>query len=249
MPHRITASHLPTCSRGLRTAVAPLARGAAVLVLLAGAGALPGCQVWPFRDNERTSIITPAMRAATIREFGPRGRDASESEQIAMCEELAQQIRTEPDPICRRAIQETIAEFKTPLAGAVLVAGLSDDDRDVRTVCCRMLAQRKDESAVGPLSRVVAADPEMEVRMAAIDALGQYDTPAAVQGLAAAIKDRDPALQYAGVQAMKNASGQDLGNDVEAWRSYAASLTPAGTPGAGAETSIATQPGGQNAVR
>jgi hypothetical protein len=247
MPHRINASHLPTLSSRLGSRSALLEQVAILIAVLVGLSVLPGCSL--FRDNERTSIITPAMRAASIREFGPRADDATQSERLAMCEELAKQIRTEPDPICRRAIQETIAEFDVPLASAVLVAGLSDEDRDVRTVCCRMLAKRQDESAITPLSRMVAADADAEVRMAAIDALGKFKSPAAVQGLAAAVKDRDPAMQYAGVEAMKTASGEDLGNDVAAWRQYADSLpqrNPA--PGAG-EVNIATQPGGQSTVR
>jgi HEAT repeat protein len=220
---------------------------AILIAVLVGLSVLPGCSL--FRDNERTSIITPDMRAASIREFGPRAEDASDSERLAMCEELAKQIRTEPDPICRRAIQETIAEFDVPLASAVLVAGLSDEDRDVRTACCRMLAKRQDESAIAPLSRMIAADADAEVRMAAIDALGKFKSPAAVQGLAAAVKDRDPAMQYAGVEAMKTSSGEDLGNDVAAWRQYADTLpqlNPA--PGAG-EVNIATEPGGVGTVR
>jgi HEAT repeat protein len=200
-----------------------------------------GCQLWPFRDNERTSIITPAMRAASIREIGLRADDATEAEQLAMCEELAQQIRTEPDPLVRRAIQESIAEFQTPLASAVLVAGLNDEDRDVRTVCCRMLGKRQDPAGVAPLSRIVGAEADAEVRMAAIDALGKYKSREAVVGLAAAVKDRDPAMQYAGVQAMKNASGEKLGNDVAAWRTYAEQLAPAPSP-SGREINVAQQP-------
>jgi HEAT repeat protein len=208
-----------------------------------------GCTLWPFRDRERVAVITPAMRAASIREMGPRADESTEAEQLAMCEELAQQIRTEPDPIVRRAIQETIAEFDVPLASAVLLAGLNDEDRDVRTACCRLLGVRQDPAAIGPLSRLVGAEPEAEVRMAAIDALGQFHGPAAVQGLAAAIKDRDPALQFAGVQAMKRASGEDLGNDVEAWREYAASLPATGSPAVGGEVSIAREPGAQPTIR
>jgi HEAT repeat protein len=201
----------------------------ACVTALAAIALASGCQVWPFRDNERTSIITPAMRAATIREIGTRADDATEAEQLAMCEELAAQIRTEPDPIVRRVIQESIAEFQTPLATQVLLAGLNDDDRDVRLACCQQLGKRQDPEAVGALSRVVGVDAEMDVRMAAIEALGRFESPDAVRGLAPAIKDRDPALQYAGVQAMKKASGdagEDLGNDVEAWRRYADSLPP-----------------------
>lgn len=208
---------------------------------------LAGCQLWPFADNERTSIITPAMRVASIREIGARAEDADSANQLSMCEELAQQIRTEPDPIVRRAIQESIAKFDAPLASAVLVAGLSDDDRDVRTACCRLLGARQDPQAVPTLSRIVGAEPDMEVRMAAIDALGRYESNEAVIALSAAVKDRDPALQYAGVKAMKTASGKDLGNDVEAWRQYAATLTP-GSP-IGENTNLAAQPGGQTQLR
>jgi HEAT repeat protein len=124
---------------------------------------------------------------------------------------------------------------------------LNDDDRDVRTACCRLLGRRKDPAAVASLSRIVSGEEDMEVRMAAIDALGKFESTEAVMGLAAAVKDRDPALQYAGVKAMKTASGKDLGNDVEAWRQYAATLTP--TSPIGGNVSVAQQSNGQSAVR
>lgn len=193
-------------------------------VVLAGVlgAALPGCALWPWATKDRTTIITPAMRVASIREMAPVARDATDADQAAMCEQLAQQIRTEPDPIVRRAIQETISECKTPLAATVLVAGLQDDDPEVRIACCRMLGRRADPATVGPLSRVVGADAEADVRMAAVDALGQIKSPDSVRGIAAALQDRDPALQFAGVEAMKRVSDADLGNDVQAWRQYAA---------------------------
>lgn len=209
--------------------------------LAALALALTGCSLWPWATKDRTSIITPAMRVASIREMAPLARDANQADQQAMCEQLAQQIRTEPDPIVRLTIQETIAECNSPLAQSVLLAGLSDEDRDVRIMCCRMLGRRADPATVAPLSRIVGADADADVRMAAVDALGRIKSPASVQGIAAALRDRDPALQFAGVEAMKNASGADLGNDVQAWRQYAAD---AAGPGAPPAASIARQPTG-----
>jgi hypothetical protein len=197
-----------------------------------------GCHLWPS-SRDKTSVITPAMRMASIREFGPRGREADAAEQARICEQLAQQIRSEPDPIVRRTIQETIGEFNTPLANAVILAGLNDDDRDVRVTCCRLLAKRNDPAAVGPLSQIVATDTDLDVRLAAVDALGEMKSPAAIGGLAAALKDRDPALQFAGVQGMKKVSGEDLGNDVEAWRQYAARSVGGG---AQPNSAIAAQP-------
>ena len=49
-----------------------------------------------------------------------------------------------------------------------------------------------------------------------------------INELEVALLDRDPAMQFAGVQSLRQASGEDLGNDVQAWRQYVASLTPAG---------------------
>jgi HEAT repeat protein len=215
----------------------------ATALVIAMAVSLAGCRMWPFRDNERTSIITPAHRAAAIREMGPRSRDADESEQARVCEQLALQIRTEPDPIVRKAIQETIGEFNTPLANAVLLAGLNDDDRDVRVACCRRLGERNDPGAIAPLSKLVAEDADIDVRLAAVDALGVMKNPSTVPGLAAALKDRDPAIQYAGVQAMQKISDEKLGNDVEAWRQVADRMI--GSPGA----AIAAQPSGATAVK
>lgn len=204
-----------------------------------------GCSLWPFGTKERTSIITPAMRAASIREIGPRGEDASPAERQQMCQDLAGQIRTEPDPIVRRAIQETIAEFETPLAQAVLVAGLNDDNQDVRITCCRLLGKRNAIDAVEKLNSIAAADADFDVRIAAVDALGQIKSPQAMRGLAAGLKDRDPAMQFASVEAMKTSTGEDLGSDVAVWRTFADKQLGAG----GAATAVATAPGAAPVAR
>jgi hypothetical protein len=213
----------------------------AFVILLASTG----CQMWPFRHKELTSVITPAMRAASIREMAPRGQNATDAEQARMCEQLAQQIRTEPDPIVRKAIQETIAEFKAPLASAVLLAGLHDDDHDVRVACCRMLGKRKDVAAIDALSTAIREDTDLDVRLAAVDALGAMKNPAAINALATALKDRDPAMQFAGVEAMKSVTGETkLGNDVEAWRQYADQHS-----GLQSTTAVASQPAGATTIK
>lgn len=235
MPH----SRRFLMSTRLFTTICRFASPAAVAAVLLGTTS--GCQLWPWAVTpDRTTIITPGMRAASIREIAPRMAEEDNEAQIKACEQLAMQIRTEPDPIVRRAIQETVAEFKTPMAGAMLLAGLNDEDRDVKVVCCRLLGKRKEPKAVEPLANLVAKDADLDVRLAAVDALGAMETKASVAGLAAALKDRDPAMQYAGVEAMKKVAPdqEDLGNEVQAWRSYADSVI-----GPAPAASIATQPG------
>ncbi len=193
-----------------------------------------GCSFWPFAAEERTSIITPTMRASTIREMGARGQQADIDEQQRITDQLAQQIRTEPDPLVRLAIQETVAQFDTALAQMILLAGLDDTDRDVRIVCCRKLGERAamadshagQQKVVAQLRHVLEQDKEVDVRFAAVDALGQIQTTGSVQALAISLHDRNPAMQYAGVEALKRASGQNLGNQVEAWRQFAEGENP-----------------------
>jgi len=185
-----------------------------------------GCQAWPFGAKERTSILTPAMRIAAIQETGAQadGTDAAEQEQLV--EQLAMQIRSETDPVVRRSIQQSVAKFRTPLAREVLLAGLNDENRDVRIVCCLSLVGQQNARVVEALGNVLESESDDDVRMAAVDALGHIQTPESIAALAAALKDRDPAMQFAGVRALKGASGQDLGNDVAVWQEYVAGPNP-----------------------
>lgn len=200
--------------------ISQLATAAVALVMAVG------CATMPWQDVERTSIITPSMRIAAIREIGARAADMDADEQLQSTDQLATQIQTEPDPLVRRAIQETMGQLTTPLSRDVLIAGLQDDDLDVRLTCCRGLSLRDDPSVITALRSVLENDEELDAKLAAIDALGQIKSPQSVAALAKAVNDRDPALQYAGVEALKSVSGKDLGNDVVAWRQYAASEQP-----------------------
>lgn len=185
-----------------------------------------GCSSWPFLAKKRTTVITPGMRIATVREMAAQASDLDTSEQTRLTQQLATQIQNEPDPLVRQAIQETIAEYETPLAQNVLLAGLQDNETDVRLACCRKLAGRSELVVVNSLRQVIEKDENLDVRLAAVEALGKIPSTESVSALAVALKDRDPALQYAGVQSLKAISGQDLGNDVKAWQQYAEGNQP-----------------------
>ncbi len=195
-----------------------------------------GCSSVPlpqlFASKERTSIVTPPMRLSAVRELGAQVEDADQLEQQQITETLASQIRTESDPLVRRTIQEEVGKINVPLAQEMLLAGLNDTDSDVRIVCCHMLGDRANELTIVPLQQVVQQDDDIDVRLAAVDALGNIRSSRSVQALAIALADRDPAMQYAAVEAMKMASGQDFGNNVQEWRQYAKSENPEVLPAA-----------------
>ncbi len=181
-----------------------------------------GCAGMPWQcQKEHTSIITPAMRISAIREGGSRATGAGLEDHAQLADELALQIRTERDPLVRKAIQETAGELEAPLAREMLIAGLSDDDLNVRLVCCQMLGKRGEPENVAPLQKILEKTGDLDLRLAAADALGQIRSPESIRALGVALKDRDPALQFAAVEAMKNLTDQDLGYDVKAWQQFA----------------------------
>src|SRR5262249_41627163 len=123
-------------------------------------------------------------------------------------------------------------------AAAVLNNGIKDPDPEVRMAVCqtwgRRVASAPKELAAADtalasrgLSDAVAKDTNIDVRLAATKSLGRIkgDTRA-VGGLANALKDQDRALQYNAVTSLKEASGQDFGNDVAKWQQYANSVAP-----------------------
>lgn len=186
-----------------------------------GCTVTPG--VWPFRDSERSNYPTPAMRTDAIREFAARSTGMDTPDQQEITAQLARQIQVEPDPLVRAAIVETLVKFNTPLATQVLVAGLSDADPRVRRKCCHGLGVRGESSAIDALAQAIQQDSEIDVRVAATKALGGMPSPAAIKALATALQDRDPALQFAAMQSVKELSGQDFGGDVQSYLQYAQS--------------------------
>jgi hypothetical protein len=208
-------------------------KGSVIVAVLVLVG-LSGCQTWnryrptfwPFPERELTSYNTPAMRVDAIREYAMRSKGVDSPDQREITDQLARQIQVEPDPLVRQAIVTSIAEYRTPLSQQVLEAGLNDEDAAVRVACCRALGKRGEVVSVNCLANALRTDKDVDVRMAAVDALGKIKAPDAMRALAIALDDRNPAMQYAGVQSLKAITGRDYGPNVQAWKQVAAGEKP-----------------------
>jgi len=186
-----------------------------------------GCQ-WtgvpnPFAKPKNTAvgITTPAQRIEQLKLVEAKAAKSSPEEQQTICGQLAKQIQHEQDPIVRRQVVRTLGAFSTPVSAAVLKAGLSDQDAEVRIACCEAWGKRGGQDGLEELSRVLASDTNLDVRLAAARALGKTKQPAAVTPLAEVLADADPAMQARAMESLKSVSGKDFGNDVGAWRQYA----------------------------
>jgi HEAT repeat protein len=175
---------------------------------------------WPWYEPDQT---------ADLEKYGPISRQKIEhlrelrgdepSAQLAA--DLAAQIQQERDPSVRLEIVRTISHNPTPTSRAIVAAALKDTDADVRVTACEELGKIGGEESARLLAEALASDTNVDVRIAATEALGEMRDPRAVPLIAVALEDPDPALQLRGVEAMRLASGKNLGNNVNEWRAYA----------------------------
>ncbi len=152
-----------------------------------------------------------------MREAGP-GTDPAVHESKAA--ELARKIQTERDPLVRAQIIRTIEIYPTRLTSAVLHAATNDPEPAVRIACAESWGKRTTDEAVEHLSELYKKDESIDVRLAAIKGLGATKNQTAVQKLAPALDDKDPALQFVAIQSLQTITGADLGYDVTKWREY-----------------------------
>jgi hypothetical protein len=153
-----------------------------------------------------------------MREAGP-GSDPTAHESKAT--ELARKIQTERDPLVRAQIVRTIEMYPTRLTSAVLHAATNDPEPAVRIACADAWGKRNTDEAVENLSELFKKDESIDVRLAAIKGLGTTKNKAAIEKLAPALEDKDPALQFVAVESLQSITGiTDLGYDVNKWREY-----------------------------
>ena len=169
----------------------------------------------------------PADRLDELVDLEKSSARLASHDQQRLSHELAQQIQQEKDPVVRRQIIRSMRNMKTPAADYILRAGLhGDKDTSVRVTCCEVLGQRGGTEAVRELLNVVQNEKNIDVRIAAMRAIGNAGDPAVVPALAIGLEPKeDPALQYRTAQVLTQLTGKNYGNDLPAWRSYVATGT------------------------
>ena len=94
---------------------------------------------YPFASHvvDDHGIATPTERITNLQELAKKAPETTDpGQRESICQELAQQIRKEPDSIIRGEILNTLAAYGGPTADAVLSVAVKDPDADVRVIVC-----------------------------------------------------------------------------------------------------------------
>lgn len=210
---------------------------ALVVVFLVALGSA-GCRTGPLaefygynpfyrmNDDEARYGPAPAERREQIREMIADKRKLPPAERTASAQQLAVQMQNEIDPLLRAEIVRALGELNAGPSAEALRLAMKDSEASVRVAACKAWQSVGGPEAVSALSEIIASDTDDDVRLAATRALGQFKDPLAVQALAVALDDANPALQHRAMESLKECSGRDLGHDVVAWRDFIQTGSP-----------------------
>jgi HEAT repeat protein len=95
--------------------------------------------------------------------------------------------------------------------------GLKDSVSKVRMESCRSLGKLSGEDASRTLVAVVGTDTDLDVRQAAVAALGNHKGSISTDTLRRTLEDRDPATRKLAISSLRQVTGRDYGEDPANW--------------------------------
>ena len=141
-------------------------------------------------------------------------------QQARAAAELSVRMQNEVDPLIRADVVRALGELQAPAAADALRLAVNDKESEVRIAACSAWRRQGGPQAAAILTEALGSDTDDDVRLAAARALGSFQEPTAVRGLATLLDDPNPALQYRAMESLRNSTGRDLGYDVVAWRNF-----------------------------
>ncbi len=210
----------------------------AIVLFLGTISAFPGCAEGPLwrtgylspwvreKWNEEHRVqATYATKKAELRELVKNANKGSDSQKRQVAKQLGQIVEADPVLLLRIEAVKLLGQLdfvsgKLDLTIEPLRKASQDPEPDVRKAAIAALKNRGDQKARMELQGIVSRDTNLDVRLAATRALGNYTDNDVLRALAPALDDKNPAIQYRATKSLRDVTGQDFGEDVLAWKEY-----------------------------
>ncbi len=147
---------------------------------------------------------------------------------------LKKMIELDPNPEMRRLAISAAGRMQTASAIGMIEQGLQDDSIKVRMEACRALGNRRETKAATLLASTFGSETEIDVKHAALEAMGNQKNKTLVNAARIALNDRNPATQSLAMESLRGITGKDYGDRPDAW------LKAIGTPDFGEESDPGT---------
>ncbi|MEL6897325.1 MAG: HEAT repeat domain-containing protein, partial [Planctomycetota bacterium] len=134
--------------------------------------------------------------------------------------QLKQVLENDKSPAIRWFAVKAAGRIRSRDALQLVEMGLEDESIKVQMAACEAMGKRTEPEAGALLAKVVGSSQDHDVRLTAVDSLGSHTGDSVRAALRQAVQKREPAIRITSIASLKRVTGQDFGNDVDAWVAY-----------------------------
>ena len=134
-------------------------------------------------------------------------------------------LTEDPDPTVRSAAVRALGRCGDVGYVDKVIARLKDISAIVRQDAAVVLGSLTVPSAVEPLMQRSLGDDSVDVRIAAVRALGSYPTRDVLNTLIKCLDDEDFSVRFEAAESLRRLTGRNIGIDADRWREAISSTT------------------------
>ena len=148
-------------------------------------------------------------------------------DQQRLAQTISEIVLRDPILLLRLHGVNLLGQLNCPLAVQTLQSASKDNNPDIRIAAVKSWQAMGAQTAVPQLQNIIGSDTNIDVRLAATRALGNFNGQQAISAASLALDDTDPALQLRAVESLQRITGESLGRDVSKWKQYVGNVAPA----------------------
>ncbi|MDG1872716.1 MAG: HEAT repeat domain-containing protein [Mariniblastus sp.] len=130
-----------------------------------------------------------------------------------------------------------LGQLDCPASIQTLGDASRDNNSDIRIAAVKAWQRMPSETAIPQLQEMIGSDTDVDVRLAATRALGDFSGKQAIAAVSLALDDNNPALQLRAAESLGKITGEQLGRDIGAWQQYVGNISQ--SPNSATSTKIA----------
>lgn len=183
---------------------------------------------WAEEEKIADTLFTKKQR---MTESVEAALNAPIEQRQRVAEEISEIVHRDPVLLLRLHGVNLSGQLNCPAAIETLEDASKDYNTDIRIAAIKAWEKMPIDVAIPQLQEMIGSDTNVDVRLAATRALGNFSGVKAVQALSLALNDADPALQLRAADSLRKATGESFGRDVVAWQDYVSRFTNSDTEG------------------